>query len=403
MRARIPYLARLARRDAGPTALRPPRQLFAGEAFTHVRPARHDDSPRWPAENISAPVAARAPQPADAAEGPPASRWIMSPLGADASGDRVGGALPGVTGSAAGAASAIGAVTPAGPVAESAKVPPRPAPPAGADRAAVPAGPDLAAQAAPQPPLAAPDPRDPLLAASYPPFAPPARPPRMADVGSVAVPAAPDPADQAAVSPRPSRSRTGSPTVAATSAATPPAGPAAHAAGPVRPGTPEAPADTALARPPVSPASIPQRETPVELAQPANPPAGLRASAPGNEMGIPSARGTLDAADGPGRSGGTAAVHDLLPSPGLAPGPIEPSGLRPGGSRQLGGAARPRVSIGTIEVTVVPPARPEPAADVQPPARAARGRSGEGFRPAASMGSDRLRSGLRRWYGTAQG
>jgi hypothetical protein len=61
------------------------------------------------------------------------------------------------------------------------------------------------------------------------------------------------------------------------------------------------------------------------------------------------------------------------------------------------------VSIGTIEVTVVPPARPGPAA----------GGTGQGSFPGAgavpdaagprTAGAQRLRDGLRRWYGIAQG
>jgi hypothetical protein len=81
-----------------------------------------------------------------------------------------------------------------------------------------------------------------------------------------------------------------------------------------------------------------------------------------------------------------------------------------GGERrdEQAGAGRPareapaRVTIGTIEVTVVPPARPargaaEPAR-VPPLPPAARPAS-----PLAETGSARLRSGLRRWYGIAQG
>ncbi len=359
MRARIPYLARLARPDAGPAALRPPRPLFTGDLFTHMRPAAYDGSSRRAAGTIAARAAASAPQAADAAHEPPTSRGIVSPSGADTSG-------------------------------EPAKIPPL-APPAavspmaGADGVPAPAGPDLPALTAPRLALAAP----------HPPLAPPAGTARMADMGGPAVPAAPDLPGQAAASRRPSGPRTGSAAGASMSLAPPPAGPAAHPAGPARPGLPEAPADT------VPPASVRQWGTPVELPRAANPSADVLASPPGRDT-APAPR-PLDAADGRRRPGETSAVHDLLPSPSPANEAIEQSGSGPGGSGRPGGAAWPQVSIGTIEVTVVPPTRPEPAAGVQPPARAAGSRSRDGSGAAAGAGSDRIRSGLRRWYGTAQG
>ena len=59
------------------------------------------------------------------------------------------------------------------------------------------------------------------------------------------------------------------------------------------------------------------------------------------------------------------------------------------------------MSIGTIEVTVVPPARP--GRESRPGAQVPRG----GPRPASLLaahgGTSRLRDGLRRWYGIAQG
>jgi len=77
------------------------------------------------------------------------------------------------------------------------------------------------------------------------------------------------------------------------------------------------------------------------------------------------------------------------PVPVLRPGPSGPS-------QKPGTAALPEVSIGTIEVTVVPPAPPPPGF---PQVQA--------MRPAPKLaegtGTGRLREGLRRWYGTAQG
>jgi hypothetical protein len=91
-----------------------------------------------------------------------------------------------------------------------------------------------------------------------------------------------------------------------------------------------------------------------------------------------------------------AAIHDLLPVPAPVIG-------QPGGSRRDPGAASgARVSIGTIEVTVVPP--PAPAVrDVPTPAHTAPSRPRAGSALAPRPASDRLRDSLRRWYGTAQG
>ena len=67
-------------------------------------------------------------------------------------------------------------------------------------------------------------------------------------------------------------------------------------------------------------------------------------------------------------------------------------------------AGPPRVSIGTIDVTVLPPAPPAPPAPgIRPPAQAARGWTRPPSLLAATAGAGRLRDGLRRWYGTAQG
>jgi hypothetical protein len=100
-----------------------------------------------------------------------------------------------------------------------------------------------------------------------------------------------------------------------------------------------------------------------------------------------------DRASDPGTR--SASVPDLLPpAPGAEhPGPTGPA---------RGSAGPARVTIGTIEVTVVPPARPpHPAEPARVPPRP------PVMRPAASSlaetGSARLRGGLRRWYGIAQG
>jgi hypothetical protein len=117
------------------------------------------------------------------------------------------------------------------------------------------------------------------------------------------------------------------------------------------------------------------------------------------------AHGTEDAASRR-RANGSAAARDLLPPSGTAeagradapagtPGP-DPARPRP----QPGGTGRAQVSIGTIEVTVVPPARPEATRSAPPTAP---GRSRPASLLASGPGTDRLRDGLRRWHGTAQG
>ncbi len=79
------------------------------------------------------------------------------------------------------------------------------------------------------------------------------------------------------------------------------------------------------------------------------------------------------------------------PATSSTPGPPQPLAHQ--------AAASPALSIGTIEVIVVPP----PAA---PATQVAPRRPADGARPApllAGPGADRLRDGLRRWHGTAQG
>jgi hypothetical protein len=80
-------------------------------------------------------------------------------------------------------------------------------------------------------------------------------------------------------------------------------------------------------------------------------------------------------------------------------------GLEPGGLDQKPhGSGRPRVSIGTIEVTVVPPASAAlPAAEIRLPAPAVPAWSRPASLLAGNAGAGWMRDGLRRWYGTAQG
>jgi hypothetical protein len=164
--------------------------------------------------------------------------------------------------------------------------------------------------------------------------------------------------------------------------------PAPH---PAQPGLMARPATDWLWGAPVElPELAPVAATPTQAGQPASPPG----------PGTPPAAGRgVNAAYGRARDRGkrSGAVGDLLPpdAGGERPGPA-------GAAR--GSAAPPRVTIGTIEVTVVPPAPPPfgPAGPAQvapeplttrPPAAS----------PLAEDRSARLRGGLRRWYGIAHG
>ncbi len=130
--------------------------------------------------------------------------------------------------------------------------------------------------------------------------------------------------------------------------------------------------------------------------------AGSSRSLGGDESAVSVTPGRHDAAAGPDRPGGPTAVRELAPPPGSVPRPIALPGPDPGRSHRAPNASgRARVSIGTIEVTVVPPARP--AQEIRPPAPVPRGSSGPSSLLAATAGAGRLRDGLRRWYGTAQG
>jgi hypothetical protein len=135
-------------------------------------------------------------------------------------------------------------------------------------------------------------------------------------------------------------------------------------------------------------------------------PAGLP---PANESAPRAAHGPVpDAGAGPAasagrgivpaRPGGPGVFPDLLPPPAPAPALTEPPQPEAGGWRH-----RPRnpqshrVSIGTIEVTVVPPVPPAPAHRIPPPPRPIPVRSRPASQPDRS-GDSRFR----RWYGTAQ-
>jgi hypothetical protein len=102
------------------------------------------------------------------------------------------------------------------------------------------------------------------------------------------------------------------------------------------------------------------------------------------------------AVQGPAGAGRT--VLDLLPPAGTEP-------VGPGRSRR---EPPGRVTIGTIEVTVVPPTRPAHGAGtpprIPPPLPAEPLPTGHRAAPRfGEPGTARLRDGLHRWYGIAQG
>jgi hypothetical protein len=96
--------------------------------------------------------------------------------------------------------------------------------------------------------------------------------------------------------------------------------------------------------------------------------------------------------------------RDLMPPPAAVPRSAA-AGTEPAGRlRDPRPSGQARVSIGTIEVTVVPAAPPTPEIGRnQPSAPAAPGRSRPASPLAAGMTAGRLEQGLRRWHGIAQG
>jgi hypothetical protein len=122
---------------------------------------------------------------------------------------------------------------------------------------------------------------------------------------------------------------------------------------------------------------------------PLSAPAGTRRAAARS----PSPLAARDEGDG----GQSAAVPDLVPPPARATGRDEQTRMDEPRREAPG-----RVTIGAIEVTVVPPARPAggPGGPRPDPAPAGQPRSGPS---PAEAGGARLRDGLRRWYGIAQG
>jgi hypothetical protein len=338
MKAEVPYLARLARQATGQPTLRPPRQLFTGDVDL---PA---DSPGFPGSPGSARRhAIDAPGPRLLGSLPMADgghEQLMPEASAPAS--QGGGVEPAAAGNAP--------ATPAGPE------------PAVAIRM-TPDSPDrhLPPQAAPQWPGAGPDEVPGTTVASP------------AEIRPVTPPAEPRPAGDArpavdgpARPPKWWASSLSDGPMALPDALQPAprAGQADHRAAPVSP---------------TVPAELVPRAAHQTTFRPGAPPAA-------------------DASD-LDRIRQRTAVRDLMPQPADPP-PVAISRTEPDEPRV---PRRPRVSIGTIEVTVVPPTPPVPVIpEMRLPAPVPPGRSRPPSPFAASEGADRLRHGLRRWYGTAQ-
>jgi len=396
MRTRIPYLAGLARQTAGQLPLRPPHRFFASDVYAPMRSPdqRASRSHTGDAAGGGVPGVVSASRAVDE----PAWRATSS-RGADAAPDRAGVPLPTAAPSPTPAAVAPDfPATPAAPDAPAAQVGSASSGALGAATAHAeqrvaspepPAGPDMAESATDLlPRLLAP----PTVLA--PPHGAKDGTPRTATnlTAPKSSPTVPDPPRASPPNPAWIDQPPGAAApCAAPAAATPPT--RRDGGAPSRPDQPDTPADV----PHAWPSEFEFWGMPVELPKPHGSAACVQANPPSDHTARPWIDHARDG-DAPSR----AAIRELLPVTAPA---VEQPGGRAGGSRQDAGAApRARVSIGTIEVTVVPPAAPTPAAGtVRTPAQTAPSRSRAGSALALSPGSDRLRDGLRRWYGIAQG
>jgi len=378
MKAEVPYLARLARQAAGQAMLWPPRQLFTGDIGL---PVRWPDRGGSPGRHVTA------------APGLPGS---LAP--AATSTDRIAADHGGGTG-------------------EQRRAGPEPSWAASAAPPPVPGTPVTPGTSAAPPPVR--DAPDPLALAPAP--------------GTAATPVSsawPEPAGLPVTAGRPGMH-----------------GPAQAAPRRRRPsysGSPAAapanPAGTGRARPPEprvgplwgAPVALPQAVEPAPMtdeavrravsaspAGPTAPPSGPGMAAPAgsrpgqrDDAGASVARGGAGhrgpgagRATAPGRPPELAPVRELMPPPASRAGPATMPGPEPGEPyREPRAPGRPYLSIGTIEVTVVPPAPPAAAGrEAQPPPPVTPGWSRPPSLLASGAGRDSLRDGLRRWYGTAQG
>jgi hypothetical protein len=185
---------------------------------------------------------------------------------------------------------------------------------------------------------------------------------------------------------------------------------------PVGTAPPPASADHGLA---ASPAMRlpPGHSRPPADAAPAPWPESRSASRQGQPAGLPSANEPVPSANEPvpaaydrptasadrdlvpARPGEPGAFPDLLPPPVPAPQPTELPQPDADGLRHRSRSPQShRVSIGTIEVTVVPPVPAAPAHRISPPPRPVPVPP----RPASQLGGGGGSHRFRRWYGTAQ-
>ena len=423
MKAEVPYLARLAQQAAGQAMLRPPRQLFAGGADMPAHLPDSGGSPRRRA--VSA--ATRLPGPlAPAATGEEriAPGAAAAERGADTGEERAAGLEPGS------ATIAAPVLTP-----DAAAMPVTSTAPGTAAMPVTSTAPDAAAM-----PVASTAPGTaamPDTTAEQPPATSAGQEPA---AGIRVSPDGPDRHQPPQVVPRRrSASRPGLPAAGPANSVS--ARPTAPPEGPPVPDTSRPMADAGRARPPGAWAS-PLWGAPVDLPEAAElaPTAGGAARravsvSPAGSATAPSEPGTAaaagspqgqrtddtghlvareaaghqmpgaEAAAGQDRRREPAPVLDLTPTSTSRTPPAQEFGAERGEPyREPGAPERARVSIGTIEVTVVPPAPPVPAArEAQPPALVTSGWVRPPSLLASSVGRDRLRDGFRRWYGTAQG
>jgi hypothetical protein len=404
MRAQVPYLARLARHSTGQEALRPPRQLFPGGTYSPARrpgtdeSAWHQDSGAgaltFPAGRPDGPVAAPpaaapagptvvpppqggAPSATHRAEAQPPRSWPEPLWGTPVDLPRTAG-LPLVPGETDGGTTAR--VDTGGRVASGGRSGRSPAPAATPDRrdAVVPlsqgGAPSATHRAEAQPPRSWPEPL----------WGTPVDLPRTA--GLQHVPGETDDGgafgpelQSTALTPRPGTGRPAGPGRGHDDRGRDDRGQDSGDAG-IRV-TPNARAVAAPERPP-APAAAGADRSPAPMTARLD---RLQAPAVARDL-VP------------------AAPRDLMPPPAAVPRPAA-AGTEPAGRlRDPRPSGQARVSIGTIEVTVVPAAPPTPEIGRnQPSAPAAPGRSRPASPLAAGMTAGRLEQGLRRWHGIAQG
>ena len=419
MRTQVPYLARLARQSIGQEALRPPRQLFPGGTHSPARWPGADESasqqdsgagaPAFPAGGpdgapaVAGPRAAiragqvmaplpqgSAPSAARAAEAQPPRSWPDALWGTPVDLPRTTALLPAPSETDGGTAALIDTgsrVAPGGRADRS----PTPTATPDLEDAVVPlpqgSAPSAARAAEAQPPRSWPDPLwgtpvDLPRTTGLPPA-----PGRTEDHGTFAPRFRPT-----ALTPGPGTER--------------PAG-AGRDQGRRRQGNRDQDdrrqddhgEDSGDAGTRVTPGARPAPGPERSSAQAAAGPVGSPAPAAAGPVGSPApATATL------GRLQVPIAAPDLLPPSGIVPRSATAAGTGPDGRLQDPRASgQPRVSIGTIEVTVVPAAPPAPEIGRnRPPAPAAPGRSRPASQPAAGLAAG-WAQGLRRWYGIAQG